>query len=66
MHIFIYIYIYIYISSLLSCPAASMDLPDPLSPPVSIIHRSREVFQATSSISTKLLYLGSSWSSNPC
>ena len=39
-----------------------MDLPDPLSPPVSIAHRSRRVFQATSCIGTELLYTGSSWS----
>ena len=31
----IYIYIYIYISS---CPAISMDIPDPLSPPLPIVH----------------------------
>ena len=36
---------------------ASTDLPDPFSPLVSIIHRSREVFQATSSIGTELLYI---------
>ena len=29
----------------LSCCAASTDLPDPLSPPISIVHWSREVFQ---------------------
>ena len=46
-----------------SCHATNMDLPDPFSPPFSIIHRSWEVFQATSCISTKLLYIGSSWSS---
>ena len=28
-----------------SCHAAGADLPDPLLPPVSIVHRSREVFQ---------------------
>ena len=36
-----------------------MDLPDLLSPPVSIVQRSREVFQTTSSIGTVLLYIGS-------
>ena len=62
-HIYdIYIYIYVCISSS-SCRAASTDLPDPLSPPVSIVHRSREIFQATSCIGTELLYVGSSWSS---
>ena len=40
-----------------------MDLPDLLSPPLSIVHRSREVFQAPSCIRTELLYIGSSWSS---
>ena len=44
-----------------SCHAAYTDLLDPISPPVSIVHRSREVFQATSCIGTKLLYIGSSW-----
>ena len=41
-------------------------LPDPLSPPVSNIHRSQEVFEATSCISTELFYIGSSWSSCLC
>ena len=45
---------------------ASMDLHDPLSPLVPIVHRSREVFQATSCIGTGLLYIGSSWSSCLC
>ena len=44
------------------CRAASKDIPDPLSPSVSIIHRSREVFKAIFCISTELLYIGSSWS----
>ena len=68
-HIYIYThthtYIYIYISSS-SCRAASTDLPDPLSPPVSIVHCSWEVFKATSCIGTELLYIRSSWSSGPC
>ena len=42
--------------------AASTNLPDHLSPPFSIVHRSREVFYATSCFSTELLYIGSSWS----
>ena len=37
-----------------SCRAASMDLPDPVSPPVSIVHRSREVLKAISFIDTEL------------
>ena len=57
------IYLFL-ISSSSSCHAASTDLPDPLSPPVSIVHRSREVFLAISCIGTELLYIGSSWS--PC
>ena len=39
-----------------SCRTASTDLPDPLSPPVSI-HHSWEVFKAISCISTELLYI---------
>ena len=38
-----------------SCHAASTDFLGPLSPPASIVHRSREVLQATSCIGTKLL-----------
>ena len=34
------VYIYIYISSLSLCRAANMDIPDPLSPSVSIVHHS--------------------------
>ena len=41
----------------------SADLPDPLPPLLSIVHRSRLVFKATSCIGTELLYVGSSWSS---
>ena len=48
------------------CRAVSTDLPDPFSLPISIVHRPREVFQATSCIGTELLYIGSSWSSNLC
>ena len=47
----------------LSSRAASTDLPDPLLLPVSIVHRSRELFQATPCIGTELLYVDSSWSS---
>ena len=39
---------------------------DPLSPPVSIVHRSREVVQATPCIGTELLSIGSRWSSKLC
>ena len=55
---------YSYIMS--SSQAASMDLPDPLLPPISIAHRSREVFQAISCIGTELLYIGFSWLSYLC
>ena len=54
------------LSSSLLCCAARMDLPDPHSPPISIVHCSREVFKAISCISTELLYIGSSWSSCLC
>ena len=46
-----------------SCRSANMDLLDPLASP---IHRSQEVFKATSCIGTELLYIGSSWSSCLC
>ena len=46
--------------------ATSMDFPDSLSPPISIVHRFRDVFQATSCIDTELLYIGSSWSTCLC
>ena len=58
--------IYIYISSSSSWRAASTDFPDPLLPLVPIVHCSRQVFSATSCISTKLLYIGSSWFLYPC
>ena len=60
------VYIYMYISSLSSCHATSMNLLGLFSLPISIIHRSWEVFQATSYILTELLYVGSSWSSCIC
>ena len=50
----------IYISS--SCRAARTDLPDALSPSVSIVHHSREIFHAIFCIGTELFYIGSSWS----
>ena len=43
-----------------------MDLPDPLPPPFSIVHRFRPVFKTTSCIGTELLYIGSCWSSCLC
>ena len=46
--------IYISSSSSSSC-AASMVFPGPLSPHVSIVHRSWQVFEATSCIGTELL-----------
>ena len=48
------------ISSSSSCCTASTDLPDPLSPPISIVHRFRELFRATSCIGIELLYIASS------
>ena len=53
-------------SSSSSSRAASTDLPGPLSPPVSIVHCSREAFKAISCVSTEMLYIGSSWSSCLC
>ena len=43
-----------------SCRATSSDLPDPLSPPMSIVHCSREVFKVISRSGTELLSIGSS------
>ena len=40
--------------------------PWSLSPPVYIVHRSRQVFQVISCVGADLLYMGSSWSSNLC
>ena len=62
-HIFTYIYIYIYISSSSLCRAISMDLPDPLPPPISTVHHFRLVFKATSCIGIELLYVGPCWTS---
>ena len=53
-------------SSSSSCYAIVMDIPVPLSPPLPIIHGFRQVFRAISWIYTKLLYVGSSWSSCLC
>ena len=60
--LFIHIYIYIYIS----CRAAMTDYPDPLSLPEFTVHRSRQVFQATSCTGTEMLWISSSWSSYLC
>ena len=50
----------VYISSS-SCHAISTDIPDPLSPPLPIVHRFRWVLRAIPRILTELLYIGSSW-----
>ena len=55
-----------FVTSLSSCRAASMDLLCPLSPPVSIVHCSREVFKSIACIGTELLHIGSCWSSCLC
>ena len=49
-----------------SCPAISTDIPDPLSPPLTIFHCFRQVFRTTSRIGTEQLYVGSCWSSCLC
>ena len=62
-------HIHAFIIIIIMSHAASTDLPDPLSPPVSIVHHSREVFLAASCIGTELLYKGSSWPpafAHPC
>ena len=56
--------IYIYISS--SCLAISMDIPDPLSPHLPIIHCFWQILRATSCIGTELLYVGLNWMSCLC
>ena len=43
-----------------------MDLPDPLLLLISVVHRSWEVFKATSYICSELLYISSSQSSSLC
>ena len=53
-------------SSSSSCHAISTNIPDPFSPPFSIVHCFQQVFKSTSRIGTYLLYLGSSWSSCFC
>ena len=52
-----------------SCRAISMDIPDPLSTPLHIVHYFRLVLRATPRILTELMYVGSSWSpvfARPC
>ena len=53
-------------SSSSSCCTISMDIPDPLLPPFSIVHCFWQVLSTTSHISIELLYVGSSWSSCLC
>ena len=53
-------------SSCSSYRAISMDIPDPLSPPLPIVHCFWQFLRATSSIGTELLYVCSSWSSCLC
>ena len=53
-------------SSSSSDHATSMDIPDPLSPLLPIIHHLWQVFRTTSHILTELLYVCSSWSSCFC
>ena len=60
------LFITVNLSSSSSCCAADTDLPNPLLPPISTVHHSRTVFQATSGISTELLYIGSCWLSSLC
>ena len=52
-----------YISSSSSCQTVSTDIFGPLSPPLPIVHCFWQVFRATSSTFTKLLYVCSSWTS---
>ena len=49
-----------------SCRAIIIDIPDPLSSPLPIVHFFWQVFRVTSRIGTELLYVGSSWSSCLC
>ena len=43
-----------------------MDISDPLSPHLPIVHCFRQVFKATFRIGTELVYVGSSWTSCLC
>ena len=62
LYIYIYIYIYIYMYIIMSRCLQGYPWPSI----VSIIHCSREVFKATSTIATDLLYIDSNWSSCFC
>ena len=53
-------------SSSSSCRTIRTDIPDPLSPPLPIVHCFRQVLRATSRIGTELLYVCLSWSSCIC
>ena len=57
--------IYIYISSS-SSRGITSDIPDPLLPPLPIVHRFRPVLRATPRILTELQYVDSSWSPYFC
>ena len=49
-----------------SCCTISMDIPDPLSPLLPIVHCFWQAFRTTSRIYTELLYVGLSWLSCLC
>ena len=57
--------VYVWTSSS-SGHAMSTDIPDPFSPPLSIVHRLQQVPGTTSCIGTVLLYVGSSQWSRLC
>ena len=48
------------------CHAISIDIRDPLSPPLPIVYCFRQVLKSTSRICTELPYVGSSWTSCLC
>ena len=48
-----------------SCHAISMDISDPFSPPLPIVHCFQQVFRATPLIYSELLYVGLSWLPEP-
>ena len=55
-----------YIPSSISCHAISMDIPDPLSPHLLIVHWFLQIHRVTSCIGTELMYIGFSWTSGLC
>ena len=61
VHLYLYFTDYFLMSSS-SCRATSMDIPDPLSPPLPIVHHFWQILRATPHILTELLYVGASWS----